>query len=90
MYANTCDQTLNRLGHAQTINNEICIKVCKCNKLCERYSGGPTFIDGKLVGVTNRRYSKVEGNRYQKCGGKKLTVLTNVKTFCNWIRRQVR
>lgn len=90
MDANTCNQTLSRLGHSEINNKEICIKVSKRNNLCEGDSGGPTFINGKLVGVTSRGYSKVQGDRYQKCGGKGPTVLTNVKAFRNWIRRQVR
>ena len=88
--ATSCNQQLNDLGHNLINNNELCIKVNKRDNLCEGDSGGPTFIDGKLVGVASRVYSEVQDDRYQKCGGKGPTVLTNVKAFRNWIRRQVR
>ena len=87
---NECNQKLNALGHRSINNNELCIKVSRRNNLCEGDSGGPTFINGKLVGVSSRVYSELQGTTYKKCGGKGPTVLTNVKAFRNWIRRQVR
>lgn len=90
MSTNACNQKLNELGHRSINDNELCIKVSRRNNLCEGDSGGPTFINGKLVGVASRVYSELQGTTYQKCGGKGPTVLTNVKAFRNWIRRQVR
>ncbi|MAD60269.1 MAG: hypothetical protein CMH49_01985 [Myxococcales bacterium] len=87
---NECNQKLNELGHRSINNNELCIKVSRRNNLCEGDSGGPTFINGKLVGVSSRVYSELQGTTYKKCGGKGPTVLTNVKAFRSWIRRQVR
>lgn len=67
--------------------NNICISVNENNDLCYGDSGGPTFIDGRLAGVTSRGIiNSDENGKFKGCDGSGPTILMNVRKFRSWIR----
>ena len=68
----------------------ICINVNKKNNLCHGDSGGPTFIKGRLAGITSRGTSNENRRGVVKtCDGSGPTILTNVRKFRSWIQSQM-
>ena len=67
--------------------NNICINVDENHDLCHGDSGGPTFIDGRLAGVTSRGVlNSDENGKVKGCDGAGPTILMNVRKFRSWIR----
>ena len=87
-----CNNRIDQLNvdHIPVSNSNICIEVNKKNNLCHGDSGGPTFIKGRLAGVTSRGTFNVSRRGVAKtCDGSGPTVLTNVRKFRSWIRSQM-
>jgi secreted trypsin-like serine protease len=89
-----CNQEIDSLNVSWEGVNEsnICLNVNKRNNLCHGDSGGPTFINGRLAGVTSRGTANVNTQRgtLSTCDGSGPTILMNVHKFRSWIRQNIR
>lgn len=75
------------LTHEPVTDHHICIEVTEDDNLCHGDSGGPTFINGRLSGVTSRGTPATgENGTLRACNGAGPTILMNVRTFRSWIR----
>ena len=83
-----CNQEISALNQyfSPVSNKNICIDVNRRNNLCHGDSGGPTFINGKLAGVTSRGTFNQKGSgRSKTCDGSGPTILVNVQKYRSWI-----
>lgn len=83
-----CNQEISALNiyFPPVSNKNICIDVNRRNNLCHGDSGGPTFINGKLAGVTSRgTTNQRRSGRVKTCDGNGPTVLVNVQKYRSWI-----
>ena len=83
-----CNQEISalNLNFSPVSNKHICIDVNRRNNLCHGDSGGPTFINGKLAGVTSRgTFNQQRSGRAKTCDGSGPTILINVQKYRSWI-----